>query len=227
MKVGLIGDYRESVTAHKAIPIALELASEKVFEPVEFKWLDTTDLTLATLPGFDALWCVPASPYKNMENVLNAIRYAREEDVPFLGTCGGYQHAALEFAQNELGYSEAGNVEVNADTSMPLISGLSCKLYDEKANINLIPDSNLAEIYGSDTITEEYFCGFGVNREYLPIFAATDMHFSGFDADGDPRCLEISRNRFFVGTAFQPERSALAGLSHPLICAYLSAAKNA
>jgi len=134
MKVGLIGDYRESVTAHKAIPIALELASEKVFEPVEFKWLDTTDLTLATLPGFDALWCVPASPYKNMENVLNAIRYAREEDVPFLGTCGGYQHAALEFAQNELGYSEAGNVEVNADTSMPLISGLSCKLYDEKAN---------------------------------------------------------------------------------------------
>jgi len=110
---------------------------------------------------------------------------------------------------------------------MPLISSLACKLYDECARIKLTENSKIAEIYGEHTISEEYYCGYGVNLEYLHIFDGTEMYFSGFDEDGDPRSLEITTNQFFIGTAFQPERSAFSGKSHPLICAYLSAAKNA
>lgn len=228
MRVGLIGDYDVSVTAHKAIPLALELASKKISRSVEFQWLNTDSFKLSSLSEFDALWCVPASPYKNTDKVLRAIRFARENNVPFLGTCGGYQHAALEFAQNVLGYREAENLEINPEASMPLISGLACKLYDQKAQINLIEGSSIAAIYGTTKISEEYFCGYGVNREYLHIFESSDMCFTGFDEDGDPRSLEISKNRFFVGTAFQPERSAFEGLAHPLICEYLNATtKNA
>ena len=228
MRVGLIGDYDVSVTAHKAIPLALELASKKISRSVEFQWLNTDYFKLSSLSEFDALWCVPASPYKNTDKVLRAIRFARENNVPFLGTCGGYQHAALEFAQNVLGYREAENLEINPEASMPLISGLACKLYDQKAQINLIEGSSIAAIYGTTKISEEYFCGYGVNREYLHIFESSDMCFTGFDEDGDPRSLEISKNRFFVGTAFQPERSAFEGLAHPLICEYLNATtKNA
>lgn len=228
MRVGLIGDYDVSVTAHKAIPLALELASKKISRSVEFQWLNTDSFKLSSLSEFDALWCVPASPYKNTDKVLRAIRFARENNVPFLGTCGGYQHAALEFAQNVLGYREAENLEINPEASMPLISGLACKLYDQKAQINLIEGSSIAAIYGTTKISEEYFCGYGVNREYLHIFESSDMCFTGFDEDGDPRSLEISKNRFFVGTAFQPERSAFEGLAHPLIYEYLNATtKNA
>lgn len=224
MKVGLIGDFDSTVTAHKAIPIALELASKEISSTVEYQWLNSSTFKQDSLPEFDALWCVPASPYKNTNNVLLAIQFARENDIPYLGTCGGYQHAALEFAQNVLGYSDAGNVETNPDTSMPLISGLTCKLYDQKAQVDLIRESGIAAIYGTTTISEEYFCGYGVNREYLPIFNKTDMHFTGFDEDGDPRSLEVPNKRFFIGTAFQPERTAFEGISHPLICAFLNAA---
>ena len=226
MKIGLIGDYQESVTAHRAIPKALELAATELGVSVEFDWLQTTEISKTSLGDYVGLWCIPASPYQDNESVLHAIRYAREKDVPFIGTCGGYQYAALEFAQTVLGYSEAANTEVQSDTTMPLISSLACKLYDESARINLIENTKISRIYGKNAISEEYYCGYGVNREYLNIFEGSDMLFSGYDEDGDPRCLEIPTNRFFIGTAFQPERSAFSGKSHPLICAYVSAAIN-
>ena len=222
MNIGLIGDYQESVTAHQAIPLALELSAKELRVPINFNWLHSEALDVDLLDDYAALWCVPASPYENTDNVLSAIQFARTNNVPFLGTCGGYQHAALEFARNVLGYSDAENAEINPLASMPLISGLSCKLYDEEAGIRLVKGSKISNIYGKENISEEYFCGFGVNREYLPLFAASDMTFSGFDADGDPRALEIPNNTFFIGTAFQPERSALKGLVHPLIVAFVA-----
>ena len=226
MKIGLIGDYQDSVTAHRAIPKALELAAAEIAVSVEFDWLQTCELSETSLSEHTGLWCIPASPYQDNESVLHAIQYARENDVPFLGTCGGYQYAALEFAQSVLGYSEAGNAEVQTETTMPLISSLACKLYDERAGIKLNENSKIARIYGKTTISEEYFCGYGVNSEYLHIYEGSEMFFSGFDEDGDPRCMEIIANKFFIGTAFQPERSAFSGIPHPLICAYISAAVN-
>ena len=92
MKVGLIGDFQENVTAHQAIPKALEIAASDLECVVEYTWLHSSAVTESSLCDFDAFWCVPASPYQNTENVLRAIRYVRYENKPFLGTCGGYQH---------------------------------------------------------------------------------------------------------------------------------------
>ncbi len=222
-KIALVGDYQESITAHQAIPGALQLAADQLSTRVEHTWLDSTDVNVQSLKDYSGLWCIPGSPYANTENVLQVINYARENDLPFLGTCGGYQHAALEFVRNQLGYAEADNTEVNPGAAMPLISTLVCKLYDEKAAINLLKNSVVEKYYGTTDIEEEYFCGFGVNRNYLNLFENTDMTFSGFDADGDPRTLEIRKNRFFIGTAFQPERSSLTAVVHPLVTAFLSA----
>ncbi|MEM7259273.1 MAG: hypothetical protein AAF404_17995 [Pseudomonadota bacterium] len=227
MKIGLIGDYQEAVTAHRAIPKGLALAADAISVSVEYTWLHSSSIPQHSLEEFDGLWCVPASPYEDDNNVLNAIGYARTNNRPFLGTCGGYQYAALEFARTQLGYPNAENAEVVPATSMPLISGLSCKLYDKKDGIKLIDKSIISGIYDSTAITEEYYCGYGVNAGYLHLFEGSEMVFSGFDGDGDPRCLEIPANRFYIGTAFQPERSSINGEAHPLICAYLMAIKNA
>ena len=222
MSIALIGDYDKDVTAHKAIPLAIDLATKS---KASYQWIHTDDIGLDSLSMFSAFWCVPASPYSNMENVLEVIKYARSNDIPWLGTCGGYQHAALEFARNVLGYSEADNAEVNAETTMPLISTLCCKLYDVQSAINLVPGSFVRDIYQTAQIEEEYFCGYGVNAEYLHLFDSSQMSFSGFDEDGDPRALEIKQNKFFVGTAFQPERSALSGKTHPLIQHFVRSAR--
>jgi len=195
--IGLFGDYDESVTAHRAIPLAIAAAAKALNLSVDFRWIHSEEIDVSGLGEYSAIWCVPASPYKNTQNVLRVIEFARLHNIPFLGTCGG-----------------------------PLISGLSCKLYDASSTILLDEDSGIYEIYGKREISEDYFCGYGVNREYLDIYDNSELTFSGFDEDGDPRTLEIAKHKFFFGTAFQPERSALKGngVSHPLITAYLSAA---
>src|SRR5206468_9697656 len=98
-----IGDFNPNVTAHQAIPKALALAAEATGCPVEPVWLATDQVRVddeQQFAGFDGLWCVPASPYASLEGALWAIRFARERGVPFLGTCGGFQHALLEYARN-------------------------------------------------------------------------------------------------------------------------------
>ena len=122
MIIGLIGDHNETVTAHQAIPVALELASQALSIDVDAEWIHTDAIADNDLGRLDGMWCVPASPYANMQAALDAIAFARCNNLPFLGTCGGYQHAALEFARNALGHTDAGNAEVDPDTSMPLIS---------------------------------------------------------------------------------------------------------
>lgn len=224
MKIGLIGDYNEDVTAHRAIPLSIKIASEKQSLRSEIQWIHSHVISEKALLDLDAIWCVPASPYQNMDNVLLAIKTAREQNIPFLGTCGGYQHAALEFARNVLGYQHADNAETNPDTDMPLIASLVCKLVEETDSIYLQADSKAMGMYQQQKIDEEYRCGFGVNRAYLPLFENSVMQFTGVDEAGDPRILEIQPHRFFVGTAFQPERSALRGEGHPVIDSFLKAA---
>lgn len=219
--IALIGDYNAEVTAHQAIPLAIELAAKALEIDCCGQWIDTNAIEHTQLDNFDGIWCVPASPYIDMKGALSAIRYARESDLPFFGTCGGYQHAALEFAKNVLGHEAAANAEVDANASMPLINALVCKLVEKSDRIFFQANSQVAALYGSSQAEEDYHCSFGVNREYLPLFDSSAMLFSGFDQDGDPRVLELQNHRFFIGTAYQPERSALAGKSHPLIKAFV------
>jgi CTP synthase (UTP-ammonia lyase) len=101
LRVALIGDYDPSVIAHQAIPEALRLSADSGHS-VEGVWIHTGSISNAKfqLGDFDGVWCVPASPYANMDGALEAIRFARESRRPFLGTCGGFQHALIEYARN-------------------------------------------------------------------------------------------------------------------------------
>ena len=93
------------------------------------------------LAAFDGVWCVPASPYANTEGALNAIRVAREHRIPFLGTCGGFQHAVIEYARNVLGWTAADHAEVNPQAALALIAPLSCSLVEKTGEIRLAAES--------------------------------------------------------------------------------------
>lgn len=223
-RIALVGDYDSSVLAHQAIPRAIELAALALALPAESVWIRSDELGPDSLQGFDALWCVPFSPYRNQAAVIAAIEQARRADLPFLGTCAGYQHALIEYARNVLGYSNADSLEDDPDAQMPVITALPCRLADESDAVFLTQGSRLQEIYQSGKIVEEYNCGHGFNPDYLPLFANSGLRFSGFDERGAPRAFELPSARFFIGTAFQPERSALQQVTHPLIVAFLIAA---
>lgn len=225
--IALIGDYSPTVKAHEAITIALRLAAKKNRCIVEPHWIATPRLdqnAADLLSVFDGIWCVPASPYASMNGALNAIRFARENGRPFLGTCGGFQHALIEFARNVLGLGAADHTESNPKTTLPLISRLSCSLVESKNSIRLKRSSKLGQIYRKDEIEEAYHCNFGLNPAYESALQKCGLIISGRDQNNEVRAIELAGHPFFMATLFQPERSAFSGAAHPLIEAFVNAA---
>jgi CTP synthase (UTP-ammonia lyase) len=218
LKIGLIGDFDPGVRAHVAIPQALTLANESVGCAVEPVWLPTVSLKAPLdLSQFAALWCVPGSPYASMDGALAAIRFAREGDIPFLGTCGGFQHALIEYARNVLGLSEADHAESNPAAAMPLIAPLACSLVGARGRIKMEPGSRAASLYNAVETTEEYHCNYGLSPRFESGFDGEPMKITGRDEEGGARIVELSGNLFYLGTLFQPELSALRDEAHPLI----------
>ncbi|QJI30507.1 CTP synthase [Pseudomonas sp. ADAK18] len=222
LHLGLIGDYDPQVTAHQAIPVALQHAGEVLGLTVRFDWL-TTDTIKSTeqFQAFDGFWAVPASPYRDLDGALLAIRYAREQQRPFLGTCGGFQHAVLEYARNVLGWADAEHGELAPDAPRAVLTPLSCALVEATDSIHLREGSRIAKAYGTLDIQEGYRCRYGVNPDFESALLAGALHATGHDATGDLRALELDDHPFFVATLFQPERAALKGTLPPLVIALL------
>ncbi len=225
-RLALIGDYNNQVVAHVAIPRALELARGELGVRLDWEWIGTDRIHDAPrqLAGYAGVWVVPASPYKNMQGALAAIRYARENRVPFLGTCGGFQHALIEFARDVAGIVGADHAETNARATDSVVTKLSCSLVEQSGEIVFAPGSRLHEIFQGRPALGEYHCNYGFNPAYRPKFEAAGLRFTGFDTTGEIRAAELPSHPFFVGTLFQPERSALRGEHHPLIQAFVHAA---
>lgn len=227
IRIGLVGDRNLEVRAHAAIPRALDLAGKTLPRPLDPVWLTTATIGRdldERLAGPGGLWCVPGSPYENMSAALRAIQAARERPLPFLGTCGGFQHAILEFARNVLGTSEAAHAELSPGAPDPWISELSCSLVGESGLVRLLPGSKVAAAYGKDKATEEYHCSYGLNAAYRERLESGGLKVAGVDEAGEVRILELEEHPFFVGTLFQPELSAYRGVPHPLVRAFGEAA---
>ena len=225
VRIGLVGNYSADVAAHKAIPLALSQAGAELDREVEHEWVPTEEIeSVERIAHFDALWCIPGSPYRSMDGALLAIRYARELGVPFLGTCGGFQHAVIEYARNVLGWSDAEHAESSPDAARAVISPLSCGLLDDEGTVLLQPGSRIAAAYGSTSSAELYLCRHGVNPEFRSALVAGPLRAVATDEAGDLRAVELDGHRFFVATLFQPERAALAGRRVPLVVAFVRAA---
>ncbi|MGF7114378.1 CTP synthase C-terminal region-related (seleno)protein [Pseudomonas laurylsulfatiphila] len=224
IRIALIGDYDPQVTAHQAIPLALEMVTEHSGLNVQWQWLATDKIHAETpLPPFDGFWCVPASPYRHMDGALLAIRFAREQRRPFLGTCGGFQHAVLEYARNVLGWSDAEHGETTPDAARALLTPLSCALVEAVDSIQLAEGSLIAQAYESAEIREGYRCRYGVNPQFEGELLQRELHAVGHDSQQGLRAVELSGHPFFVATLFQPERAALAGVLPPLVGAFVEA----
>lgn len=226
-RIALIGDYNSAAKAHQGIPRALALACEAGERQCEWEWVHTSTLLedpSEQLASFHGVWCVPASPYANTRGALAAIRFARETGRAFLGTCGGFQHALLEYAEAVWGVAQPAHAELDPGAVDPVITPLICSLVEESGAIRFETGSRLAAIYGVTTAIEEYHCRYGLSSRYRDRFASGPLRVSGRDAEGDVRAIELDGHPFFVATLFQPERSALADHRHPLVKAFVAAA---
>jgi CTP synthase (UTP-ammonia lyase) len=226
-RVALLGDYNPEVTAHRAIPFALQLAGQQLGLAVEGAWIHSTALRNPgeDLAAFDGLWVVPASPYQKTEGVLEAIRHAREKRVPFLGSCGGFQHMILEYARNVLGIAKADHAETNPAGKTLVITPLSCSLVEKSEDI-LLDWGIVRRAYATDRIKEEYRCNYGINPEFEEQLFKGNLKVTARGAAGEARAAELEDHPFYVGTLFQSERRALKGEPPPLAVALVQATRR-
>jgi CTP synthase (UTP-ammonia lyase) len=222
LRIGLIGDYNPAVTAHQAIPRALDLAGADADAAVRYEWVPSEEIVAESrVSEFDGLWCVPASPYRSTEGALRAIRFAREQLRPFLGTCGGFQHAIIEYARNVLGWADAEHAETAPDAARLVITPLTCALVEKTDAIRFQENSRLAAAYGCLEASEGYHCSYGLNPAFTPTLASGPLQVSAEDRAGEVRAVELEGHPFFVATLFQPERAALKGKTPPLAAAFV------
>jgi CTP synthase (UTP-ammonia lyase) len=227
IRIGLVGDPSSAVRAHAAIPSALADTGARLATAIQWDWLPTStigDRAEELLAGFDGIWCVPGSPYADMDGALAAIRYARTAPRPFLGTCGGYQHALIEYARSVLGMANADHAESNPGAATPLITPLECTLIGRSGPIEVRAGSLAAESYGAAPREERYHCGYGLGARYRALFEQGDLRITGWDDAGEPRVVELAGHPFFLATLFQPELSSTAASPHPMIVAFVRAA---
>ncbi len=227
LSIGVIGEFDPEFPPHPATNAAIEHSAAALGARVEVRWLDTVSLEnceATELAGFDALWCAPGSPYRSLDGAVRAIRFGREAGLPFLGTCGGFQHAVIEYARNVLGFEDAQHAEYDPYASDLFISRLSCSLAGQTMGVRLTRGSGVARFYGKDEVIEHYYCDFGLNPDYQRRLDDGGLRVVGTDLDGEARILELPDLRFYVATLFVPQLNSSAEHPHPLITAYLQAA---
>jgi len=225
LAIALIGDRDDAVTAHRAIPKALALGAQSAGVGLQAAWVATDSIVSDDdLAGYDGFWCVPASPYRSLEGALRAIRFARTRNKPFLGTCGGFQHAVLEYARNVLGWTDAEHAETAPDAARAVIVPLACSLVEVAEPVIFRAGTRIADAYGVPEISEGYHCRYGLGPQFREAaFADGALRIGAVDALDDVRAIELHEHPFFIATLFQPERAALRDEMPPLVRAFVAA----
>lgn len=225
--IAIVGDFKPKNPSHIATNEAIAHCSAALGVTMKSNWIATEDVArpdgLTRLSEFGGIWIAPASPYNSMEGALSAIRLARENGIPLLGTCGGFQHIILEYARNVLGLTDAQHEETDPEAPRLVISRLACSLAGRSMTITLKPDSLVGRLYGHHRVQEQYYCNFGVNPAYASILGSGVLRIAGSDDEGVMRAVELPEHPFFVGTLFLPQLNSTPAKPHPLVCGLLQA----
>lgn len=219
--IAILGEYSPTSETHITTKSAIEHSRLQLKSEIEGHWISTEDINESIFETYSGIWIAPGSPYKNTDKMLWAIRYARENKIPCLGTCGGFQHMVLEYARNVLGYEDAQSQENDPYASHLFISQLDCSLAGREMKLFFMEGSQIAAIYGSLTAIERYYCNFGVNPEYVSRLKSNLLQVTGSDSEGELRVIELPNHPFFIGTLFVPQARSTSKNPHPIVTTFL------
>ena len=164
VRIAIVGDFNRHKHSHWATEAALFHAAAGLGLAVAPQWLPTPSIDAQCLAGFDGIFGAPGSPFVSMEGMLRAIEYARQRDVPYLGTCAGFQHALVEFTRNVLGIADADTAENNPNGKNIVITPIQCEAEGPPGLPRLtgigiagaVPGTLLAEVCGAGDLRSEY-----------------------------------------------------------------------
>jgi CTP synthase (UTP-ammonia lyase) len=219
-KLALVGDGSPSVRAHGRIPLLIDALRRRDGLVLDPYWIPSSEAD--DLQAFDGIWVVPGSPYSDPDKVVAAVRTAREHEIPFLGTCGGFQHAILELAESLAGIERPRHAEYGI-VEDAIIVELECSLVGHEGPITYSPGTLIQRIAGVERSLERYHCSYGIAPEYVATLEQAGVIFGAHDDDGAPRALELAGHPFFLGTLFQPELAGDGTRPHAVVRAFAEA----
>jgi CTP synthase (UTP-ammonia lyase) len=215
--IAALGDRDVSFLTHREIDAAIAL------EP-RIRWVPTEDADVA---AYDGLWVLPGTPYRDEAAVMAAIRFAREQGMPVLGTCGGFQHMAVEFARNAAGIAGAAHEETEPGAEAIVVAALACSLYGEERTVVPVTGTRLAAICGAEPFTGFHFCGYGLVPGVVERLEAAGLVIGAHADDAGVEAVELPGHPFYLATLFQPQvGSSRATTVHPLLAALTDAASG-
>jgi len=243
--VALVGKYNNLADSYKSLIEALSHGGLQNDVKVNVKWVDASMADELDFSDIDAILVPGGFGERGARGKIEAIKYARENNIPFLGICFGMQMAVVEFAQNVAGMKNASTTEFGA-TDEAVIGLMTEWMKDGQLqkradtdgkggtmrvgayDCNLQEGSKIAEIYGKGAISERHRHRYEVNINYKDKLEKAGLKFSGLSPDGLlPEIVEIDTHPWFVGVQFHPELKSRPFEPHPLFVSYIAAAKKA
>jgi CTP synthase len=245
--VAMVGKYVNLRDSYISLCEALIHAGVRTRTRVKIQFVEATDIEkhgVAALEGVDAVLVPGGFGERGIEGKIEAIRYAREHEIPYLGICLGMQLAIIEYARNVAKLEGAHSTEFNRAAPHPVIALIS-EWQDQKGTVEqrnekselggtmrlgaqearISHGSRAHQIYGADTIMERHRHRFEFNNRYLQKLMNAGLRFSGFSRDGLVEIIELPNHPFFIASQFHPEFRSTPRDGHPLFTGFIKAAR--
>jgi len=246
--IGMVGKYVQIRDSYISLNEALMHGGIKTRTRVNIHYFESQDIERtgpSALQKMDAILVPGGFGDRGIEGKIQAIRFARENAIPYLGICLGMQLAIVEFARNVLALKGANSTEFDRATNHPVIALITewqdlergQQVRDEKSDLGgsmrlgaqeakLIPGSLARAIYGRESIFERHRHRYEFNNHYLDEMAAAGFSFSGFSLDGLVEFIELRSHPWFVASQFHPEFTSTPRDGHPLFAGFVRAARK-
>jgi len=247
VRVAMVGKYMDLLDAYKSLNEALKHAGLQTLTEVKIEYIDAEEIELhgtGVLNGVDAILVPGGFGDRGVEGKIDAVRYAREKNIPFLGICLGMHVALVEYARNVCGLEGADSTEMNPATPHPIVALItewqesdgSTVQRDESSDkggtmrlgaqpCHLEADSKVRQIYGKDTIKERHRHRYEVNNNYLEQLCDAGMRVAGWSDDRSlVEMIELPQHPWFIACQFHPEFTSRPRGGHPLFTSYIEAA---
>jgi CTP synthase len=237
VRIALVGKYVELKDAYKSIQESLVHAGASNECKVHVSTIHSESLNdencMDKLKGFDGILVAPGFGHRGIEGKISAIRYARENGIPFFGICLGMQCAVVEFGRNVLGLEGAHSTEMDAETPYPVIDMMEeqKKITNKGGTMRLgvypcriIKGTRVSDIYQQDEVSERHRHRYEFNNFYLKDYEAAGMKAAGINPTQDlVEIMELVDHPWFIGVQFHPEYRSTVVSPHPLFVGFIGA----
>ena len=219
--IAIVGELDPEVAGCSSIEPAIGHSARYLEHEVETQWISSVDADGIDLAQYGGVWLAAGARYLNVPGAMDLIGILRQNSIPCLGTCRGYQYMILEFARNVLGHSNAGHEEDNPHGDNLFLTELPPASRKSRRSVELDEGTPISPAYPGKKALELFYGRFGVNPKIEGDLSRAGFVSMASEYSGQYRIAGIPKHPFFIGTLFLPQLRATRDSPHPIVTAFV------